>query len=462
MPAPVFLLLGPLLAAAITFLLRRWPPIATLVGLLAVVILLATVAGLDPGATGGGTDDGLIAGNSWTFFGRSLVLTEQIQTALLVFYGGLCLLFLLAFILPQDSVFIPFSLGLVGLAAAVLMVQPFVFGALLLLLVAGAVAVLLQGDRAGSTLAAWRVFAIFALAVPLLLVAGWMLESGQLQYALMASRLIMIALVVMLAGFPFQIWVAPAIAESRSLAPAVVFGLVQLIIVLFYVDLLLDNLAVWRNAQLLQMVRISGVATVILAGLLVLTSRSFARLLGYLVLLNIGVTVWSLTTSSSGSLEMTYTLVLLRTVSLTLAGVGLGLIRRQVDPQHVGVDRLRASRGLARRTPLGVALFVYGALSLAGFPLTPGFNGQWAAVNLAGDESPLLAAVLILSMAIAAAGLLRWVPLTIRQAEDGDHRPVEDTTFERIGAGLLLAAGIILAIYPSILLDIANRLAELS
>jgi formate hydrogenlyase subunit 3/multisubunit Na+/H+ antiporter MnhD subunit len=448
--------------AAITFLLRRWPSTAILVGLLAVVILLATVAGLDPGAAGEVVGDGLIDGNSWNFFGRSLVLTEQIQTVLLLFYGGLGLLFILAFIFPQDSVFVPFSFGLAGLGAAVLMVQPFVFGALILILVSGAVAVLIQGDRAGSTLAAWRVFAIFTLAVPLLLVSGWMLESGQLQYMPTASRLIMIALVLMLAGFPFHIWVAPAIVESQSLVPAVVFGLVQLIIVIFFVDLLLDNLAVWRNAQLLHLVRISGAATVIMAGILALTSRSFARLLGYLLLLNIGVTLWSLTSISSGSLETTYTLVLLRTVSLALAGAGLGLIRRQIDPQHEGVDRLGASRGLARKTPLGVALFVYGALSLAGLPLTPGFNGQWAAVNLAGNESPLLAAVLILSMVIAATGLLRWVPLTIRQIEDGNQRPADETTVERIVAGLLLAAGIILAIYPSILLDIANRLATLS
>ena len=114
MPSPVFLLLGPSIAALVVFVLRRWSVVASLVGVFAILIMGVTAAGVDLQTTNL-AGRGLIIGDSWIVLGRSLTLTEQVRTTLLIIYAGTAFLFLLSWPLPQGTMFVPINLILLSL-----------------------------------------------------------------------------------------------------------------------------------------------------------------------------------------------------------------------------------------------------------------------------------------------------------------------------------------------------------
>jgi NADH-quinone oxidoreductase subunit N len=450
-PGTLALLIGPLVLAVLALVVRRWPVVAVVSGVLGLLFLGLIAANLTPGEGDAG---------ALLISGRSLAFSALIQAALLFTYTGLGLLFLLSLLLPQGGIFVPICLALLSPLTAALTIDGYMFGAALLVIVAGALAILIQAGRPGSTLASARYLVIFLLAIPPLLVAIWMLGAGQPAFLPTASRLLMIAFLVLLAGFPFHIWVAPVVCEANSLAPVVIFGLVELPIVIFCLNLLLDFPVVYRSLQFSSLLQASGIVTVLLAAVLVLTAHSFGRMLAYLLLLDIGSTVLAFASGTFGGIEATISLLVLRTISLIMAGIGFGLLRRQFKAQETGSDRFADNVGLAWRTPMSLALFLFGALSLAGLPLTPGFSGRWSVVILTAGKSPLMGAILVVSVALAALGLLRCLSTLLKKPAVEPRTVLESKTMRAV-SGAALVAGLFIALFPQPLLSFARGLVEL-
>jgi NADH:ubiquinone oxidoreductase subunit 2 (subunit N) len=453
MTAPLLLLVGPIVLAVLLFPLRRWPRVSALAGAASAWLFAIIVSGLDLSAS---------AGDSWTFFGRAFTLTEHLQLVLVMAYALLGAAFLLSAVYRQSPIFVSVSLIMLSLLSGALMIESFAFGAALILIAAATMAMLIQGSRAGSTLASLRYLSLIALAVPLLLSAGWMLESDQFRFLDNATLLILVATLLLTTSFPFQIWVAPAVGESTSLTPPIVFGLGQLLIVVFCIDLLIEQPFVYGNAQFQDLVRICAAGTLILAGLLAMTARSFGHLLGYLLLLSIGAVGATLGSGGDDMIDIIMALLILRVISLIIAGAGLAMIRVQARTVGGGANQFVANRGLAWRTPLGISLYVFGCLSLAGLPLTPGFAGSWPAITLVSQRSPWLAAVLILTIAAGAFGVLRrLIPLLSQPESDGDEDSSPEGKTAKAAAVVILAFGAILAILPFLVLTLSEKIATL-
>lgn len=460
MAVPLLLLAGPIVLAFILLPLRRWPQVTTLAGAATIWLLAVILAGEELDSLAG---NGLLNGDTWSLFGRTFTLTEQSQVLLSTVYALMGAIFLLATFLPQSAVFVPLSLVVLSPLAGALMIEPFVIGAVLLLVAAGALAMLIQGSRAGSTLAALRYLTLAALALPLLLGAGWMLESDQFLFLNNVTLLILVALLLLTASFPFQVWVAPVVGESTSLAPAVVFGLGQLLVVVFCLNLLIEQPFIYGNAQFQAVVSGSAAVTLVLAGLLAMTARSFGHLLGYLLLLSIGSVVAVLASGGGAVVSVTLALLILRTFSLVIAGSGLAMIRVRALTVEGGANQFEVNRGLAWRMPLGMGLFVFGCLSLAGLPLTPGFAGTWPAVILIGEHSPWLSVILVLAIAAGAFGLLRrLISLLARHDQANDLLAIRpEGKSEKAVAICVLALGALLAIFPQIIYAFSASLADL-
>ncbi len=460
MPTPALLVTIPILAAAIAYTIRRWSVATIIVGCLTLLLLVVAVFATD---SVGGSQQMAIDSfwrNSWGLFGRTLILTDQIRTALLVVYTGFGLLFLLSTTFPQDSIFVPVSLGVLAPLAGLLMVQPSTLGVAMLLSAAGLMAVLIQGERTDSTAAAIRYLALVAIAVPLLLIAGWMTSVGQLRFLSATIILLSISILILLVAFPFLFWVPEAVDDSGSLVPVIVFGLVTLLVAVFIVTLLVVNPVIYANAQFLSILRVSGTVTIFIAGILVLTTRTAGRLLSYLLLLDVGATVIALSNGGRTALETLLLFILLRSVSLLLAGAGLDRIRKIIVLSPAGDKQLADYRGLARRSPLGLALFVFGGLSLAGFPLTPGFAGRWMVINSPAEFVESSTIIFVLSAAVGIIGILRLLRVSLKPASETDVTTSKETKVLRIIEGLLLGAGLIVTIFPRILAVVSRSLAN--
>ncbi len=430
-------------------------------GVLSLVIIGGLAAAVPLDVTGGNFA-GLIDGEPWVVLGRTILLTGQIRATLIFTYITMAILFLLSLLFPQGASFVPNCLIILSMLAAVLMVRPPEIGAAILVMMAGVVAVLIQSERAGSTLGSMRYLAIYVLAIPLLLVAGWMLKTQQVSSVSIISGLVLTATIMLLAGFPFHITVRPVVNESSSLIPVVTFGIVQLGAVVFSLTFLAENPGIHNSFQFIQFVRGSGLATVILAAVLTLTTRSLAGLVAYVLLLDIGATIIALSYSGPVATTITIDLILVRIAGLILVATGLAFVRNQgaelpKDGGAASEDQLNSYRGMVRRTPFGVILLIYGLLSLAGLPLTPGFSGRWLLVDLVAGQSPWVAAVILLTIALTMVAILRWLARLMAPARDVSSSGVPESLLMRVVAGLALIIGLILALFPQPLLAFAPR-----
>lgn len=431
LPVPLLLLAGPLLGGAATTLLRRWPRVAGLIGCLLAVILwrwLAVTATAPAGA--------LFAGDEWLVLGRQFLLTPGLRLLLGGLIGSVAVLCVLTVFLPQGGLFAALLLLLISPLSAALMVRPFAFSLVALLVAAALLAVLIQGDRAGSTLAATRFLALMGVALPLMLAAEWMLSSGQSTMLGTGSRLLLIGLIVWLAGFPAHIWLAPLLDEAPPLVTVVVAALLQVVFVILAWQIMVATPTLAESDAFLAVLRLSGGAVIVVGGGLALLSRGAGRLLADLLLLDVGALL--LVFGSADAPPLAAPLILLggRFISLLLATCGLALLRR--------------SETIAwRAAPAGNLLFVVGALSLLGMPLTPGYVGRWTAVNVAAADSLWLAALLLAGSAAGLVGVLRWLAGTRSEAIVVEGSPEERFFIRWAVAGAVLLA-LVAAIMPQL------------
>jgi NADH:ubiquinone oxidoreductase subunit 2 (subunit N) len=363
----------------------------------------------------------VFAGDTLPVLGRSFQLEAPVRSVILALVGGVTALLLLSARFPQGRAFGAGALLLLSPMAAALMVEPPLFGALFLLLAAALAALLIQGEQAGSTAAAVRSLLTAALAVPLLLVAGWMLGVDQASFMATIGRLVPLALVILFAGFPFHIWVGPAVAEAPRLTPALVFGLLHLVVALFAANLVAGAPWLGQNAHFTQLISLLGGATIGAAILLAAHAATFSRLLAHSLLLDIGAGIVAFLGSSGGEQSLIW-LFGARFVALLLAGIGLALLQ-----PYLRSDRLGRAAGLVWQAPLAVALFGYGVATLAGLPLTPGFAPRWALIGQLGSHSPLLAALLLVGAASSVAGLLRGLAIWLAPTGQPAHVGPEET-----------------------------------
>jgi multicomponent Na+:H+ antiporter subunit D len=461
MPSPFVFIAAPLVLSVVVYFVRRWTKVAGITGAILLLVLTLVLTSIDLGPESQSEVSGLIRGDMWLILGREVALTAAIRTILLFLYGALIVIFLVSTVLPQGTSFIPLSLAVLSPLAGALMVRPLVFGAVLLLIAAGILTIMIQGNRAGSTLAAFRYLTMVAIAVPLLLIAGWIQETGQTPLVGALLILYAVAFAILLIGFPFQIWVAPLIGESKALVPAVVIGLAQVVMIAFCLTLLLDSPSIQASAQFWRTIRISGALVLVVATLFCLTSRSFGRLLGYLLLINIGIAVLSFSLLDRSTPELVMTQLIARVPGLIVAGMGYGFLRFQIGPTIGAIDITRSVQRLAWTAPVGLVLYVYGGMVLLGLPLTVGFPGHWMAIDLASTESFWMAALMVLSMAAGVGKLLHLITNSLSKDASTVVAEKTITTEMKAAAGLALAIAVILAFLSQPLVDLAERMIQL-
>ncbi len=372
------MIVGPLAGAVVVWLLGRWPRAAAIAG-------AVTAAGL-----------GLLlalAGNDvWAVYGRSLALDDGVRA---VFYLLLLLvgvLFLLSLRWPMGRDAAPASLAAVSPLAAMVMIRPLSLGAFFLIPTAALLAAAVQSGRPGKIGPAWRYLVMMTLALPLLLLAGW-LAGTPAAFPLGAARVLALAAMIVVGGFPFYMWVRPAARQASPLLLPFLFGGVQLALLLLVFGWLMARPDWQADPGLQNWLRWSGALTVLLGGLLAATAVDDDDLLASLLLLDMGMGLLTLLLPGKMGWETAVAIHLGRVVALLLVGVGRLL-------------------WAGERSKFGAVLWLYGSLTLLGLPLTAGFGGRWALLNAlpglgAGTQAIVLPGLLLLGTACGLWGVGR-------------------------------------------------------
>jgi NADH-quinone oxidoreductase subunit N len=457
MSGALMLLLAPVAGAAVVYALRRWPKPATGAAILFALFLVirTTTISLVPAT------QGLEPAQTVFVLGRPLTLDAQLRLLMIFVYGSLLVLFVASWWIPQGRDFPAVALAVLSPLTAALMIQPFIFGAALLALAAAGLSLLIQSEQAGSAQASLRWLTVALLASCLLLVAGWALDEAANVSASTITFLFGISFLMLLVGFPFHIWVAPAMRRAASLVPVLVFGVIQVMVLVFCLQLLRDYPSVQAHRLFLQLVSGGGLLTVLVGAVLALVSGSVRQLPGYLMLINTGSVLMALAFPDLLGLQASVSLVLSRVLGLLLVGLASACLpsspagKRELLQEEPGPAQGRA------QVYLSLALYVYGGLTLLGLPLTPGFGGQYATLALARSLSPWMAFGLVLALAGGLTALARhsvafWAVAGASAPGDAPATPAGTVL-----GGLALLGSLLLAWFPQPLLAYADRLVRL-
>jgi len=459
MSSPELLLLIPLISSGLVILFRRRSKSTKFLSLGSLILLIIILILTKVRSPEVGNNDLQFITNTWqTYFGlMSLGLVQR--NLLLVLYLGIGALICFSLLIDQGWLFTSFSQLLLTSLTGVLLSNSSTTGALFVLLGSAITTILAQGQKAGSTLTSFRSFTLAAIAFPGLLTTNYLLNTHPVDFFNWTPFFFLVIILILLLSFPFQIWIPSTVSEARSFVPAVSFGLVQLTLLLYLFSIIAENPIIFRNSQLLQLLRVSGVITVFLAVILLLNVSTRRRLLGYLVVMDLGATTMALALGANLGLELALFIVINRFVGLLIAGAALEIDRRTFVTES-GERKSGVKMGIGDRSPLANGLLLYGFASIAGLPLTPGFAGRWALIKATSLQNSWQAAIVIIAMVATVVVMIRRFILQSSHHREGAVLDRIDARATRSAMAILLLLGLLMTIFSPAVLAFARSLVD--
>ncbi|MBN1815061.1 MAG: hypothetical protein JXA14_24720 [Anaerolineae bacterium] len=412
---PLLLIILPLIATPIVWLLRRWAPVAALLaaGVSLFIALMTWQLPLDAPVQLWGRQINL--GETVTLLGRDMVISPADRSNLTFIYLLAAGLFLFAWRVSQGWTFYPLGLALLSVLSGALLVESEVFAVLQLQIAAALCVFLIQGGRTGSTRGALRFLTFVTLAIPPLLVASWLIGRHELtpdDTGLLESAALLFAFgfAILLGVVPFHTWISAVGAESPPIVGTFVFGIFYAVVWFVMLDLLQSFEWLSGHPHLGTALSYSGYLMIIVGGGLAAVSQRLGSLMGYAALADMGAALLALSLETSTGLSAALFGLGTRAISLTVMAMGISLVRHRAEGDDF--DQLV---GWGHHVPWATTALFIGGLSLAGLPPSVGFASRWSITRLLAHERTLGAVLLLLSSAAVGIGIVRAFNALLRE-----------------------------------------------
>ena len=285
-------------------------------------------------------------------------------------------------------------------------------------------------------------------------VVGFLSSSatGNLELLVVGAGLLIVGLGFKAALVPFHMWTPDAYQGAPSpvtgfMAAATKLAAFAAIIRLFDVVLwpLRDD---WRPLLVAL-----AVATMILGSLLAVVQEDVKRILAYSSVAHAGFVLTGVIATNDRGISGA--LFYLATYGLTVLGAfGLVWIAGGRESENISLTDLR---GLFYRSPLLAGAMTLFLLSLAGVPLTVGFVGKLVVFGAAIEAGFSWVVVGVITSAIAAFFYLRVLVVMYMEEPDEEIEGVARLTPASAIVGLAAAATLILGLYWSPLIELAEK-----
>jgi formate hydrogenlyase subunit 3/multisubunit Na+/H+ antiporter MnhD subunit len=465
----LLLLVLPLAMAGIVYILLRW--LSTLAAWLAVGTALAlgfaaiTLPLDQPVQAWGGRQ--IAMGEAVTFLGRELVFEPSDRMAMAFLFFTSAGLFLLAWRFAPRSLFFPMGLGLLSLLCATLLVRPLIYAALFLEMAAALSVFALQAEGRAPTRGGLRYLTFTTLALPGVLVTHWLLERyavtpDETELLSSASILLAISFALLLGAVPFHTWVTAVASDSLPLAGIFVLTVGNGAVWFLLLDFL--EAYPWLGGHPLFTPLLSGVgvAMIVIGALLAPAQRRLGSLIGYAALVDSGAALVALGLNSRLGVSLVLLSLSVRPFGLALLAAGLGGLRaRAVGGGDVMTDDLR---GLGWQAPWSTVAVVFGALSIAGLPVSAGFVGRWALCRALAPSSLGTALFLLLASVSVMIGVWRRFSVLLMRPRAPEDRSVIslNPTEGWLTAAVVIvaaAASVGVGLFPQVIAPLADSLA---
>jgi formate hydrogenlyase subunit 3/multisubunit Na+/H+ antiporter MnhD subunit len=386
-------------------------------------------------------------GTTINILGRSLTLTSADRPFLFLVYGSAFLWFGALATLNRSRRLIPLGLIITALLVASLAVDPYLYAALLI-----QTAVLLAipfltpfGTKPGRGLIRFLIFQ--TLALPLILLSGWLVtgiaaNSGNLALILQASVLLGLGFVFLLAIFPFHSWIPLLTEEASPLTVGFILWIFPTAAMFFGLGLIDRYIWLRDLGGLATILTGAGLLMVASGGVLAAFERHLGRIMGYAVIVEIGYSLLAVGLGGTTGLDLFYFLLVPRLLSLVTWSSALAILR----PNLPGLA-LSEIQGKGRSFPFAASGVVLANLSLASLPLLVGFPGHQALWESLSHQSLAQAFwILVGSLGLFTGGVRTLIAFA--KAQEGIPWKASESRFQRAIMGLAWTVLGLLGLFP--------------
>lgn len=402
--------------------------------------------------------------DTFAILGRHFTLTGDDLPFVVFIYIMAALWFAGSLFIKGTNLLVPVGLMVVALLVAALAVEPFLYAALIIEMAVLLGAILMTPSVRPVPSGVMRFLIFQTLAVPFILIAGWMLTGiesspNDVTLAGRAAAILGFGFVFWLAIFPFNSWVALLAEQVSPYRMSFLFLMLSSAIFMFGLNSLNDYTWLRENKDLHTFLQLTGVLMIATSGLWAAFQTHLGRVLGFALIANNGMALLALGLNDHTGMASFAALMLPNAINTWIFSLALTMIK-----QNTGSLELRELTGIAYRFPFTGAALLAAGFALAGVPFLPGFVTRLTVYIDMFTSSPRLIVWAFFGMLGIGLVGLRTLAVFISQPEREKPR-----IGEKPAEAFILSAGLLvlflLGVFPQLfqpwMLSILNAFKHL-
>jgi NADH-quinone oxidoreductase subunit N len=322
--------------------------------------------------------------------GRRITVAYEMLPFIAFIFGMLGLWGLSSNLPGVPSTFRPIGLIMTASLTAAMGVEPFLYAALLIETAVLVSIPMLTSAEQRNHQAILRYLSLMTIAMPLILIAGWLLTGVVIlppESPLIGQTAMLLGLgfALWLAVFPFHSWVPMVSQGSHPTAVSFLLFILPTTILVFGLNFLNRYAFLRTSEEIFNIIRIAGMVMIVFGGVWTALQDHLKRAFGFSALVETGFSLMAIGFSAEGGLNWMLMLFPARALGYWLWGYALTRFE-----QHYASLEIRAVKGCARRYPLLSVGLLLAQLSIAGLPLLASFPIKIALLTQAAESGSSL------------------------------------------------------------------------
>jgi len=460
MSAPLLWVVFPVVMGIILLIIQRWRIWVASLGI-AVLVLLILAWQLPIGEVLVVGPYSVIIGEQMPFAGRQFILAATDRPLLLLL--PVATLFILSGSLAAQvhTSFIPSSLIILGFFTAALMIEPVMYAVVFIEIAILFCVLVLSPPGTPPNKGAVRYLVYQTMAVPFLLLAGWLLSNisaGTLDSFTLTRATVMIGVgfAFLFSIFPLYTWIPMLLEDAHPYTAIYVILMSFGVVTLFSLSFIEEVQWLWDSLDLFAGLRYIGVIMVATGGAWAAFQRHLGRILGYAIVIEIGYTLLTIGFQNG---DLHYALAFPSVIALAVWGLAVTIVK-----WHSTDLRFGAIQGFGRQFPVTGAAILIANFSLAGVPLLASFPillALWG--EIAQTSSALAIWSFLGSFGLLVGGLRTFAVLMMGPEELSweEKERLFPSFFLAVGMAALLLIGLFPHWFFPLFLNLTNGLGFL-
>jgi formate hydrogenlyase subunit 3/multisubunit Na+/H+ antiporter MnhD subunit len=385
--------------------------------------------------------------SSLVILGRILAIDPLDGSLLALIYAGAALWFFGAEASGTAPRIVPLGLMITGLMVGSIAVQPFLFAALFIEMAILLAVPMLTSIYRPPGRGVVRFLIYQTLAMPFILVAGWLLggveaSPGDLALAAQSATILGLGFAFLLAIFPLYTWIPMLMEEASPYAVGFLLWILPTITIIFGAGFL-DRYSWMRSSgQVMLALRFAGLLMIVTGGILAAFQRHLGRIMAYASIAEAGFSLLALSLDSRIGIPILFLLIPARTLALIVWALSLTVLKFQAESLT-----FRDSQGALRIAPFAAAGMLLSTLSAGAFPLLAGFPARialWEAVAREASGAAIWVGIGFAGMLFSAFRSFAAISMAAEYTGwESREQPIQ-----RIMLGLGVIGLFILGVYP--------------